>query len=413
MAETETPAARHPDRKTIRGLFLFRLCLMAAATPFFLEGFLRIFVGFPPSHVWIPGMDLKRETRDLIDPGKRSSYHFRTNSFGTRGREPASGQDALLFLGSSTMEGEGISDEDTWPEVATAALYPDPAHRPACMNGSRSGMLLSHNLLHFESLSADIRAGGHAIKAVVVMPGAGDVQTFLASPRAPEAVGGMDSVRLAELHEQAFPGSERYANPPWYKRNLAWLQISRLKARLVRSDKDQRKSLDHHGKREIRNRAVLVPLPPEKQAAFPAFLAAYRRDLDSLAARCARLGVPLVIVEQPMALAPSLASRWNSGILDARIDTVTDAALKAGSVRFLRDADYAALLNSVDSTARAAALACATCGTVGLAEGLNLDPEAFYDTFHFTPEGCRRAGAFVARDFPMRLLEAGKGGDGP
>lgn len=375
---------------------LLRLALVLALSPFAVEGFLRVFLGFPEPRIWIPNLDMRREIRDLVDSSARKTYAFGTNAFGLRGRQVLSREEAVLFLGSSTTECEGISDDSTWPAVAVATLRTRTGGKPVSLNGARSGMKLPHNILHFRAVAAQLEDAGIKVANVVLMPGAMDLQSFLSEPARDPAFASLEGPQRDALLAEAFPGLSRIENgAPVYKRNLTWLYLSRLRQQLFPGRKDESKSLDHFRKQDIRKASRRVGLPSGKAEAFDAFLAGYERDLREITGEGMRRGLPMTLVSQPIARAPSDSAILNSGILDTKWDTVTPARLENGLVTFLRQDEYIGMLDRVNAVTERVAAACGTCEFHDLAAEFPVRPGLFYDTFHLSEAGCAVAGTLI------------------
>ena len=376
-----------------------RLAGVLALSPFAVEAFLRVFLGFPAPHVWIPDLDMRREVRDLLDSGATKTYAFKTNSFGLRGRPARSREEAVLFLGSSTTECEGISNDSTWPEIAVAAMGKRPGKNRVCLNAGRSGMKAPHNILHFREVAGQLASAGIALERMVLMPGAIDLQSFLSEPEPDAPYASLDGPQRDALLGEAFPGLGRFeTGAPVFKRNLTWLYLSRLRQQLFPEKKDGSKSLDHFQKQRIRKASRQVALPAAKADAFAAFLEGYADDLREIAAEGAWRGIPVTLVSQPIARAEADSGILNSGILDAKWNAVTRELLDGGRVSFLRQDEYAGMLAQVNAVTGRVARECARCAFYDLAAEFPAGPGLFFDTFHFTESGCGVAGALIGRN---------------
>jgi hypothetical protein len=249
-------------------------------------------------------------------------------------------------------------------------------------------------------VAGQLQSAGIALARVVLMPGAIDLQSFLSEPAPDAAYASLDGPQRDALLAEAFPGLSRFdADAPGFKRNLAWLYLSRLRQQLFPGKKDGSKSLDHFQKQRIRKASRLVGLPAGKADAFAAFLAGYETDLRELVREGTRRGIPITLVSQPIARAEADSGILNSGMLDAKWNSVTHELLDGGRVTFLRQDAYSGMLAKVNAVTERVARECAECAFYDLAGEFPVRPGLFFDTFHFTERGCGVAGALIARAF--------------
>ena len=397
-----------PQALSRRTLFP-RMLLLLVATPFFLEVFLRVFVGSPKPQVWTPNLTLQREVPDLMDSSRMKKFVFKTNNFGVRGDQISAGEKAVLFLGSSTLECEGISNDTTWPEIMMKTLDKRLSRNYRCLNAGRSGMKLPQNILHFKALADQLHAAGTGVAFTLIMPGAMDLQSFLANPEVDSAFdasgGKAASERNKKLFEQAFPGiSSFYDEGPFYKRNLTWLYLSRLKQQFFQAGNEPRKSLTYFQKRRIRSFSRRADLSPEKEARFQAFLKAYEANLHSLIQIGLDRNIPTVLVSQPILSAPSDTGRLNSGIIDANIEKVTEDSIRLGRSVFIAQDQYVEKMGEVNAVTERVGQECQKCAFIDLAKVLPVDKGLFYDTFHYSERGCLLAGRLLAMAVPDSIL---------
>ena len=162
-----------------------------------------------------------------VTPGVTGISRFSTNSFGTRGPEPANEKIGILTIGGSTTACTVLDDSETWPELLRGNLNLDAQDENFAWvtNSGIDGQNSHHHLMHANFLLPQLPN----IDYVIIYAGLNDVGQWLYrtdfDPNYLQTQAGWNA-RIGE----AFRISN-YTDPnyPFYKHLEIWKQASILK----------------------------------------------------------------------------------------------------------------------------------------------------------------------------------------
>jgi lysophospholipase L1-like esterase len=243
-----------------------------------------------------------------ITPGVTGMSRFTTNSFGTRGPDPAGERIRILTIGGSSTACTVLDDAETWPALLMRFLNQKAGDdRFAWVtNSGTDGHNTHHHIMHARYLVPRIPD----LDYVLVYAGLNDVGMWLYAEKFdPHFLDNPDNwnSRLGEAFRECNYTS---ADAPWYKRLEIWKQASILKSKylsrraqslpkngaIVQDARFQWMEKERQRRREARKRHV----PRAKMDSLPVALEAYGVALSRIIAFVREGGAEPVMIAQAL-----------------------------------------------------------------------------------------------------------------